>query len=59
MTINQYSTINRCIGKLEGLALALPSEACGAFFDAIEVLDTTIEEIISEETIEPFKKGEF
>lgn len=45
MTIKQYSTIQRQIGVIEGLLMALDSEKASLGYDALEVLDATINEI--------------
>lgn len=45
MTIKQYSTIQRQIGIIEGLLMGLDNERSALGYDAIEVLDSTIDEI--------------
>ena len=42
MTIKQYSDIQRCLGKLEGIGDSLPNETAAFFFDTMEVLDAII-----------------
>ena len=49
MTEKQYALIQRCIGKLEGVGAALPTEAAVYYFDTLEVLDNVIEEIHGEQ----------
>ena len=48
MTYKQYSDIQRCIGKLEGMGAALPDNLAIYYFDVLEVLDGVIEEIMEE-----------
>ena len=52
MTIKQYSDIQRCLGKLEGIGASLPNEIAAFFFDTMEVLDSILEECKPEEVKE-------
>ena len=45
MKIKQYSTIQRQIGVIEGLLMGLDNERSALGYDALEVLDATIDEI--------------
>lgn len=48
MTIKQYSDIQRCLGKLEGIGASLPNDVAPFFFDTLEVLDALILEAVPE-----------
>lgn len=39
------STIERCVGKIEGVAFVLEDKYANPLFDAIEVIDVVLEEI--------------
>lgn len=43
--LSQISTIERCIGKIEGVAFCLEDKYASTIFDALEVLDAVLEEI--------------
>ena len=45
MTIKQYSTIQRLLGVIEGVASGLSEDMAASLFDALEALDNTINEI--------------
>lgn len=49
MTHNQYSTIQRCLGQLEGMAFTLPGTVSGSLFDVIETLDGVIDDVRKED----------
>lgn len=49
MTVKQYSDIQRCLGKLEGIGAGLPDDTAAFFFDTMEVLEAIIEELAPEE----------
>lgn len=57
MTIKQYSTIQRQLGVVEGLLMALDDEKSALGYDAIEVLDSTIDEIWEVEDAETGHSG--
>ena len=48
MTIEQYSTLCRTIGFLEGIGTVLEKSASSVYYDAIAVLSDTIDEIWKE-----------
>lgn len=52
MTVKQYSDIQRCLGKLEGIGASLPNDVAAFFFDTMEDLDALIEELAQEEVSE-------
>lgn len=52
MTIKQYSDIQRCLGKLEGIGASLPNDVATFFFDTMEVLDAVIQELAPKEAKE-------
>ena len=52
MTVKQYSDIQRCLGKLEGIGASLPNDVAPFFFDTMEVLESIIEEIEPKEVKE-------
>lgn len=45
MTEQQYSELQRCLGKLEGLGLSLAGDAASFFYDTMEVLTDIIDEL--------------
>ena len=50
MTLEQYSTIQRMLGKIEGAAWACPEQAQSAILDALEVLDAIVDGMQQEAT---------
>jgi len=44
MTIKQYSTMQRLLGVIEGVASGLSEDMAAALFDALEALSNTIDE---------------
>lgn len=53
MTYKDYSDIQRNIGFLEGLAASLPDNMQGMFYDALSILDQTIDKYRPEPTPRP------
>ena len=45
MTVEQYSTIQRCLGALEGVGAALEGNVANFYYDTLEVLSNGIEEM--------------
>ena len=43
--LSKISTIERCVGKIEGVAFCLEDMYASVIFDAIEVMDAALEEI--------------
>ena len=41
----KLSTIDRCLGKLEGVAFCLDDKYANVIFDALEVLNAVLEDI--------------
>ena len=43
--LSKISTIERCLGKIEGVAFCLEDKCANTILDALEVLDAVLEEI--------------
>ena len=53
VTNNQYSTLQRNLGILEGIGTALSGELSALFYDTIEVISDIVEELKPK----PWEKG--
>ena len=43
--LSKISTIERCLGKLEGVAFCLEDKYASVIFDVLKVMDAVLEEI--------------
>lgn len=51
MTVKQYSTTQRLLGQLAGLAVVIPDDVATYFWDTMEALSNTIEEVWKEQEV--------